>query len=106
LHLADNFEDGFYIGEVFVIMDLETGKIVTWYQRRYPLPLITSPPPALNLTLFFYCYWPYKQVLMNTNRAALLPLRPVLKVFAPPCTKRFVIFKLEKLDFVENFAEL
>jgi hypothetical protein len=43
---------------------------------------------------------------MNTNRAGLLPLRPVLKVFAPPCTKRFVVSKLEKLDFDEKFAEL
>ena len=40
---------------------------------------------------------------MNTNRAAVLPLRPVLKVSAPPSTKRFVFFKLENLDFV-NFG--
>ena len=43
---------------------------------------------------------------MNTNRAAVLPLRPVLKVSAPPSTKRFVVFKQENLDFVEKFAEL
>ena len=41
-----------------------------------------------------------------TNRAAVLPLRPVLKVSAPPSTKRFVVFKLENIDFVEKFAEL
>ena len=44
--------------------------------------------------------------LMNTNRAALLSFRPVLKVFAPPSTKKFLVFKLENLDFVEQFAEL
>jgi hypothetical protein len=27
-------------------------------------------------------------------------------VSAPPYTKRFVVFKLENLDFVEKFAEL
>jgi hypothetical protein len=43
---------------------------------------------------------------MNTNRAALLHLRPVLKVFAPPYTKRFVVFKLEKLVVMEKVAEL
>ena len=43
---------------------------------------------------------------MNTNRAAVLPLRPVLKVSSPLSTKRFVVFKLENRDFVEKFAEL
>ena len=43
---------------------------------------------------------------MNTNRAALLPVRHVLKVSAPPSTKRFVVFKQENRDFVEKFAEL
>jgi hypothetical protein len=42
---------------------------------------------------------------MNTNRAAVLPLRPFLKVSAPPST-RLLVFKLENLDFVERFAEL
>jgi hypothetical protein len=51
-------------------------------------------------------FLPSKQELINTNRAVLLPLRPVLKVFAPPCTKRFVVIKLEKLNFREKFAQL
>ena len=38
LHLAVNFEDGVYIGEVVVIMDVETVK-----NKKYPQPLMTSP---------------------------------------------------------------
>ena len=49
LHLAVNFEDGFYIGELVVIMDVDTIK---------------------NSLLFWY--WPSMQELMNTNRAAVL----------------------------------
>ena len=45
-------------------------------------------------------------MLMNTNRAAVLPLRPFLKVSAPPSSKRLVVFKLKNLDFVKDFAEL
>jgi hypothetical protein len=39
---------------------------------------------------------------INTNRAAVLPLRPVLKVSAPPSTKRFVVFKLEILILLKS----
>jgi hypothetical protein len=46
------------------------------------------------------------QELMNKNRAAVLPLRTILKVSVPISTKRFVVFKLKNLDFVEKFAEL
>ena len=49
LHLAVNFEDGFYNVELVVIMDVETVK---------------------NSLLFWY--WPSNQELMNTNRAAVL----------------------------------
>jgi hypothetical protein len=42
---------------------------------------------------------------MNTNRAAVLPLGPVLEVSDPPSTKRFVVFKQKNLD-LEKFAEL
>jgi hypothetical protein len=74
LHLAVNFEDGFYIGELVVIMDVETVK---------------------NSLLFWY--WPSKQELMNTNRAV---------AFKVCSTERFVVFKLENLDFVETFTEM
>ena len=98
-HLAVNFEDGFYIGEVIAIIDEETVKVSYMMPKK-----IATASTELNLRLFWY--WPSKQDVMNTNRRAVLPLRPVLKLAAPPSTKRFVVFKLENLDFVEKFAEI
>ena len=98
-HLAVNVEDGFYVGEVVQIVSEEIVKV------SYMLPKkISTASTELNPRLFWY--WPSKQELMDTNRAAVLPLRPVLTLAAPPSTKRFVVFKLENLDFVEKFAEL
>jgi hypothetical protein len=57
LYLAVNFEDGFYIGEVGVIMDVETVKNSYMVIKKISTAtnqLSTSPQPALNLTLFFF----------------------------------------------------
>ena len=98
-HLAVNFEDGFYVGEVLEILDDETVKVSYMVPKK-----ISTASVELNPRLFWY--WPAQQDLMSTSRAAVLPLRPVLKLAAPPSTKRFVVFKLENLDFVEKFADM
>ena len=86
-------------GEVLEILDDETVKVSYMVPKK-----ISTASVELNPRLFWY--WPAQLDLMNTSRAAVLPLRPVLKLAAPPSTKRFVVFKLENLDFVEKFADI
>ena len=98
-HLAVNFEDGFYLGEVIELVSPEVVKI------SYMLPKkISTASTELNPRIFWF--WPSRKDLMDTHQAAVLPLRPVLTIASPPSTKRFVVFKLENLDFIEKFAEL
>ena len=98
-HLAVNFEDGFYLGEVVEMVSAETVKV------SYMLPKkIATASTELNPRLFWF--WPSKKDLMETHQAAVLPLRPVLSLASPPSTNRFVVFKLENLDFIEKFAKL
>ena len=98
-HLAVNFEDGFYLGEVVELISAETVRV------SYMLPKkIATASAELNPRLFWF--WPSKKDLMVTHQAAVLPLRPVLSLASPPSTKRFVVFKLDNLDFIEKFAKL
>ena len=99
VHLAVNFEDGFYIGEVVELVSDEVVKVSYMMPKK-----IVTATTELNPRLFWF--WPSKLDLMDTSKAAVLLLRPVLQLATPPSTKRFIVFKLENLDFIQKFAEL
>ena len=98
-HLAVNFVDGFYVGEVIKIINSETVKVSYMSPKK-----ISTASSDLDARLFWY--WPSKKDIMDTDKAAVLPLRPVLNLATPPSTNRFVVFKLENMDFIKKIAEL
>ena len=98
-HLAVNFEDGFYLGEVAELVNSETVKVSYMSPKK-----ISTASTELNPRLFWF--WPSKKDIMDTCRAAVLPLRPVLNLAVPPSSKRFVVFKLENFDFIKKISEL
>ena len=64
-HLAVNFKDGFYVGEVLEILDNETVKVSYMVPKK-----ISTASVELNPRLFWY--WPAQKDLMSTSRAAVV----------------------------------
>ena len=78
-HLAVNFEDGFYLGEVVELVSDEVVKVSYMMHKK-----IVTATTELNPRLFWF--WPSKSDLMDTSKAAVLPLRPFLQLATPPST--------------------
>ena len=100
-HIAVNFEDGFYLGEVKRLDPKFPNKVMVSYMK--PKKLVTAEP---NVDKRQFWFWPSKEDLYETDRACVLPLRPVLQLAKPPSTRRFVVFKLENFDFIDKFAQI
>ena len=85
-HIAANFSDGFYIGEVLEVIDDDTIKV------SYMSPkLIMTAVPDEHKRRFWI--WPSNRDIFNTDRSCIINLNPSLSLLEiPPSTKRQIVF--------------
>ena len=88
-HLAVNFEDGFYLGEVKNLDPKSPDKVLVSYMK--PKKIMTADSDVDRRQFWF---WPCKEDIYET----VLP--------KPPSTRRFIVFKLENSDFMDIFAKI
>jgi adenylate kinase len=100
-HIAVNFEDGFYIGEVKAIDSRDSDIVTVTYMK--PKRIVTAET-LIDPRQFWI--WPSKEDIFVTDRKCVLPLRPVLEVAVPPSTRRFCVFRLLNFDFIDKFSKI
>ena len=96
-HIAGNFTDGFYIGEVKEIIDANTVKV----SYMEPKKILTAAQDENSRR--FWC-WPHKEDIHDTNRDCILNLKPCLTLATPPSSKRLYLFACENAEILELMA--
>ena len=96
-HIAVNFSDGFYIGEIIDKIDDST------YRVSYMSPKVVLTADSNEHKRRFW-YWPSKKDIFDTDVSCVLNLRPVLSIATPPSTKRLFIFACHNAELLEVIA--
>ena len=96
-HIAANFSDGFYVGEIHEEIDDSTYSV-----SCMSLKVISTAD--CNKRKTSYRYWPSKQDIFHTNTSCILHLRPVISIAIPPSTKRLYIFGCSNAELLEIIA--
>ena len=80
-HIAANFSDGFYIGEVMDIIDDDTIKVSYMSPKR-----ITTVDQEEHMRRVWI--WPSNRDIFDTYMSCIINLKPSLSLETPPSTKR------------------
>ena len=96
-HIAANFSDGFYIGEILEKIDDET------YKVSYMSPKTIATADAFEHPRRFW-YWPSKKDQFDTDVSSILNLKPVISLATPPSTKRLYVFACHNAEILEVIA--
>ena len=96
-HIAANFSDGFYIGEVLEVIDDDTVKV----SYMAPKKILTAAPTE-NKQRFWI--WPAKRDVYDTQRNCVINLRPNLLLESPASSKRHFVFSCINAELSEVFA--
>ena len=96
-HIAANFLDGFYVGEIHEEIDDSTYSV-----SCMSLKVISTADYNKHKTS--YWYWPSKQEIFDTSTSCILNLRPVISNAIPPSTKRLYIFACYNAELLEIIA--
>lgn len=99
-HVAVNFDDGFYIGEVLQAGEGDDHVTVSYMKPKK----ISTAPEGTNIRQFWF--WPSKKEMLNTPKHCIIPLKPVLELAVPPSTNRFMVFNLQNFDFIDRFTKV
>ena len=96
-HIAANFTDGFYIGEVVSVVDEDIVNV------SYMRPKIIATANDEEHPRRFMC-WPKPKDLFKTHRDCVLNLHPSIALAIPPSTKKMVIFSCLNVELLEALA--
>ena len=96
-HIAVNFSDGFYIGEIIDKIDDST------YRVSHMSPKVVLTADSNEHKRRFW-YWPSKKDIFDTDVSCVLNLRPVISIATPPSTKRLFIFACHNAELLEVIA--
>ena len=96
-HIAANFSDGFYIGEVIDIIDSCTVKV----SYMSPKSILTAEAGEHERRFWI---WPTNKDVFNTDKSCILNLKPCLTLAKPPSTKRMFIFSCDNAELLDIIA--
>ena len=96
-HIAANFPDGFYIGEVTDIIDSNIVKV----SYMSPKTILAADHGEHSRRFWI---WPSKKDLFDTDRSCVINLKPFISMSTPPSTKRMFVFACKNAELLEMIA--
>ena len=96
-HIAANFSDGFYIGQVESVIDSQ----LVMVSYMHPRKVLTTDLDEHSRRFWF---WPSIKDKFKTKRSYILNLKPSICLATPPSTTRILVFACNNVEPFDTLA--